>query len=214
MGSRRHRQHEPDDPARDLGPPADPESVARTIVLTKLTASSRSRHELAEALAVKAVPPEVSAAVLDRFEEVGLVDDTAFADAWVSSRQASRGLSRRALRQELRRRGVDDEVIAESLDGLDPDDELAAARRLVDRKLASTRHVDPAARFRRLTGMLARKGYPGGLAIQVIREAVAAEREAVAADGGDDHFSSAVPQPADPVTATEAHDPAELTLDE
>lgn len=173
MGSRRHRQHEPDEPRRDLGPPADPESVARTIVLTKLTASSRSRHELAEVLAAKAVPAEVSTAVLDRFEEVGLVNDAAFADAWVQSRQASRGLSRRALRQELRRKGVDDEVIAESLNSLDAADELAAARRLVDRKMPSTRNVDESTRFRRLTGMLARKGYPSGLCLQVVREALA-----------------------------------------
>lgn len=173
MASRRRHQREPDEAGRDLGPPADPESVARTIVLTKLTAQSRSRHELEEALAAKAVPAEVSAAVLDRFEEVGLVDDTAFADTWVQSRQASRGLARRALRQELRRKGVDDEVIAESLDSLDPDAEIAAARRLVERKLPSTRNLDAPVRFRRLTGMLARKGYPGGLAIRVVREALA-----------------------------------------
>jgi regulatory protein len=173
MGSGRRHQQEPDDSGRDLGVPADPESVARTIVLTKLTAQSRSRHELTEALAAKAVPAEVSAAVLDRFEEVGLVNDSAFADAWIQSRQASRGLSRRALRQELRRKGVDDEVIAESLEGLDPDDEVAAARRLIDRKLSATRGLEPSVRFRRLTGLLARKGYPGGLVVQVVRQALA-----------------------------------------
>ena len=173
MGSGRRHQQEPDESGRDLGVPADPESVARTIVLTKLTSQSRSRHELAEALAAKAVPAEVSAAVLDRFEEVGLVNDSAFADAWIQSRHASRGLSRRALRQELRRKGVDDEVIAESLEGLDPDDEVAAARRLIDRKLSATRGLEPSVRFRRLKGLLARKGYPGGLVVQVVRQALA-----------------------------------------
>lgn len=170
---RRAGRPEPDDTRHDLGPAADPESVARTIVLTKLTAQARSRHELAEALAAKAVPDEVSNAVLDRFEELGLVDDSAFAEAWVESRQASRGLSRRMLRQELRRKGVDDEVIAESLDSVDPDAEVAAARRLVERKLSSTRNLDPAARLRRLTAMLARKGYPAGLALRVVREVIA-----------------------------------------
>ncbi len=179
---RRHRagRPEPDDTRHDLGSAADPESVARTIVLTKLTAQARSRHELAEALAAKAVPDEVSTAVLDRFEELGLVDDSAFAEAWIESRQASRGLSRRMLRQELRRKGVDDEVIAESLDSLDPDAEVAAARRLVERKLSSTRNLDPAARLRRLTAMLARKGYPAGLALRVVREVIAG-------DSADDH---------------------------
>jgi regulatory protein len=160
--------------------------VARTIVLTKLAAQARSRSELAEALAAKAVPAEVSTAVLDRFEEVGLVDDTAFAEAWIQSRQTSRGLSRRALRQELRRKGVDDDVIAESLDALDPDDELAAARRLVERKLRVTRHLDASVRIRRLSGVLARKGYPAGLAFRVVREAIAGED----GDGGSDGAES------------------------
>lgn len=186
MGSRRRSQAAPDESGRDLGPAADPESVARTIVLTKLAAQARSRSELVEALAAKAVPAEVSTAVLDRFEEVGLVDDTAFAEAWIQSRQSSRGLSRRALRQELRRKGVDDEVIAESLDALDPDDELAAARRLVERKLRVTRHLDASVRIRRLSGVLARKGYPAGLAFRVVREAIAGEDS----DGGSDGAES------------------------
>lgn len=186
MGSRRRSQGAPDESGRDLGPAADPESVARTIVLTKLAAQARSRSELVEALAAKAVPAEVSTAVLDRFEEVGLVDDTAFAEAWIQSRHTSRGLSRRALRQELRRKGVDDEVIAESLDALDPDDELAAARRLVERKLRATRHLDASSRIRRLSGVLARKGYPAGLAVRVVREAIAGED----GDGGSDGAES------------------------
>lgn len=173
----RRRRHagrpEPDDTKHDLGPAADPESVARTIVLTKLTAQARSRHELAEALAAKSVPDEVSTAVLDRFEDLGLVDDTALTEAWIESRQASRGLSRRMLRQELRRKGVDDEVISESLDSLDPEVEVAAARRLVERKLSATRNLDASTRVRRLTAMLARKGYPAGLAYRVVREAIA-----------------------------------------
>ena len=175
--SRRRRagRPEPDATQHDLGPTADPESVARTIVLTKLTTQARSRHELAEALAAKAVPDEVSTAVLDRFEELGLVDDTAFAQAWVESRQAGRGLSRRMLRQELRRKGVDDEVISESLESLGPEAEVAAARRLVERKLTATRNLDPAVRYRRLTAMLARKGYPAGVALRVVREAIADE---------------------------------------
>ena len=175
--SRRRRagRPEPDATQHDLGPAADPESVARAIVLTKLTTQARSRHELAEALAAKAVPDEVSTAVLDRFEELRLVDDTAFAQAWVESRQSGRGLSRRMLRQELRRKGVDDEIIAESLDALNPEAEFAAARRLVERKLSATRNLDAAVRYRRLTAMLARKGYPAGVALRVVREAIADE---------------------------------------
>ncbi len=179
MATHRRRQREPDDPGRDLGPAADPESVARTILLTKLTASAKSRRELADALAAKDVPPEVATSVLDRFEQVGLVDDAVFADTWVRSRHEARGLSRRALSHELRRKGVDDQVIADSLEQIDPDSERAAAEALVARKLRATTNLDHVKRTRRLVGMLARKGYPPGLSAAVVREAL--KRDASAA---------------------------------
>jgi regulatory protein len=179
---------EPDATQHDLGPPADPEAVARTIVLTKLTARPRSRHELAQALATKAVPGDVADRVLDRFEEVGLVDDGAFAESWVRSRQSNRGLSRRALAHELRGKGVDNDLIQESLEQLSPDDEYAAARALVERKLRATRRLDRVVRVRRLAGVLARKGYPAGLAMQVVRDAIAGD-----STGQDDPTSGPCP---------------------
>lgn len=182
---RRAGRPEPDATQYDLGAPADPESVARTIVLTKLTARARSRHELAEALAAKAVPDDVAERVLDRFTEVGLVDDAAFADAWVSSRQATRGLARRALAHELRGKGVEDSVIRGSLDQIPADDERDTAKALVARKLRSTRGLDRATRTRRLAGLLARKGYPAGLAMQVVRDALT--EDAAAALRDDEH---------------------------
>ncbi len=183
--ARRRRRAGPAEPAdtqQELGPPADPESVARTILLSKLTAQARSRKELAEALAAKAVPDDVAERVLDRFEQVGLVDDAAFADLWVRSRQSSRGLARRALAHELRGKGVDAELISASLEQVHPDDEQQTARRLVERKLRSTRGLARIVRTRRLVGMLARKGYPPGAAMQVVREALAAEESDDKAD--------------------------------
>jgi regulatory protein len=175
MTPRRSAREEPGDPDVDRGPAADPESVARTIVLTKLTAKSRSRQELADALAQRDVPAEVSQQVLDRFTEVGLIDDAAFARSYVETRQATRGLSRRALAEELRRKGVDDDVVTESLAEIGDDEEYAAARRLVDKKLRSTRTPDPQARWRQLVGLLARRGYPAGLAMRVVSDALGAE---------------------------------------
>jgi len=167
------------------GPPADPESVARTILLSKLTAQPRTRAELAEMLAKKFVPADVAERVLDRFEEVGLIDDAAFARSWVESRQRGRGLARRALAQELRRKGVDNEVAREALDEIDPGDEETAARDLVRRKLRSMGRLDPQARVRRLTGMLARKGYSAGLAYRVVRDELADDETVDEGFGGD-----------------------------
>ncbi|HEY3013571.1 MAG TPA: regulatory protein RecX [Nocardioides sp.] len=168
----------PADPAVE-GPDADAESVARKILLDMLTGQARSRKELADKLAAKLVPADVATRLLDRFEEVGLVDDQAFARSWIASRGAGggRGLARRALAQELRRKGVDDEVAREALDELDPDDEEAAARALVRKKLRSLRGVDHVTATRRLAGMLARKGYPPGLAFAVIRDELGGDEE-------------------------------------
>jgi regulatory protein len=162
----------PPDPAAQ-GPDADPESVARKILLDQLTGQARSRKELSDKLASRNVPDEIATRLLDRFEEVGLVDDEAFARLWVQSRQPSKGLARRALAQELRRKGVDDEVAREVLDEVDPADEEAAARALVRKKLRSLTRVDDATATRRLVGMLARKGYGSGMSFAVVRDELA-----------------------------------------
>lgn len=170
---------------------ADPHAVARGIVLRQLTMAPRSRAELQAKLDAKQVPVEVSRAVLDRMQEVQLVDDGAFAQGWVRSRHASRGLSRRALAHELRHKGLDDEVASAALEQVDADDERRAARELVARRLAPTRGLDPVTRTRRLVAMLARKGYPGGLAMAVVREAL--DREGAASDDG--HIVPVPPAP-------------------
>jgi regulatory protein len=154
--------------------PGDEAERAREICLNQLAVRPRTRAELAAALARRGISEEVTAQVLDRYDEVGLIDDAAFARAWVSSRHHGRGLARRALASELRRRGVDAETAGAALEDLDPDTEAETARTLVDRKLRTARG-EPEAIFRRLAGMLARKGYPAGLAFRVVKDAMAAQ---------------------------------------
>ena len=84
--------------------------MARAVVLRQLTGAPKSRKQLEDALTRKGCPDDVAAEVLDRFEQVGLVDDEAYAQAFVRSKQAGRGLARRALSHELRAKGVDDEL--------------------------------------------------------------------------------------------------------
>jgi len=123
----------------------------------------------------RGVPTEAAEAVLSRFADVGLIDDAAFARAWVESRHHGRGLSRRSLSAELRRRGIESEEIREAVDTLDPEQEVATARRLVEQKMASTRGRPPEARARQAASLLARKGYPPGLTFRLIREAMEQE---------------------------------------
>lgn len=152
-------------------------AVAREICLRLLTVRARTRQELAQALRKREVPDEAANAVLERFDEVGLIDDAAFAGQWVRARHNQRGLARRAIAVELRRKGVADEVAQEALTEVDTAAEEQRARELVDRKLRTV-PADTAERrvtaARRLIGMLARRGYPGGIAYRVVREALAA----------------------------------------
>ncbi len=167
-------------PPEDIdNPPADPEAVARTILLRRLEAAPRTRAQLATALRERLVPDDVATRVLDRFEEVGLINDQLFAEMWVESRQRARNLSGRALRNELRLKGVPDEFIAEALATVTDEDELAGARTIASRKLRSVAGLPRATQVRRLSGALARKGYGAGIAAQVVREVLdAVEDEA------------------------------------
>jgi regulatory protein len=170
MAGRRRREREPDD--RDLGPDADPESVARTIILTRLTSRARSRRELEDALGQRGVPPDVANRVLDRYQQLGLVDDSEFAREWVRTRQQNRGLSARAVRYQLRGKGVADEQVTDALEELGPDADQRAARQVVQGKLRGVRSLPPDVARRRLMGVLARKGFDVSLAAEVVREAI------------------------------------------
>ncbi|MET7416892.1 recombination regulator RecX [Streptomyces rubiginosohelvolus] len=170
----------------EKGEPRDPVEQARNICLRLLTGTPRTRKQLADALRKREIPDEAAEEVLARFEDVGLIDDAAFAGAWVESRHHGRGLARRALVRELRTKGVDSAVIDEAVGQLDPDQEEETARELVARKLRSTRGLDRDKRLRRLAGMLARKGYGEGMALRVVRQAL--EEEGEDTEGLDEPF--------------------------
>jgi len=145
------------------------------LCLRLLAVRPRTRAELAGAMRRRGMPDAAATAVLARFAEVGLIDDAAFARAWVESRHHGRGLGRRALSAELERRGVASQDIGAAVSALDPDEELATARRLVAKQLPASRGKPLPARMRRLVGLLARRGYPAPVAYRVAREALEQE---------------------------------------
>lgn len=146
-------------------------------MLRQLTMAPRSRAQLYDKLMSRECAPEVADEVLDRMEEVGLVDDEAYAAALVRTQRSGRGLARRALQQELRRKGVDDEVAGAALEEISDEDETEQARVLVARKLRTMHGLDATVQTRRLAGMLARKGYGSEVSWRVVREAVAGAEE-------------------------------------
>lgn len=154
--------------ARDREP--DPEAVARAIALRLLTGAPRSRQQLAEAFARRDVPEDVAVRVLDRFTDVGLIDDVEYARMLVSSQRESRGLGRRALALELHRKGIDAETAAQALEQVDAELEEQTARDLVRRRWRPG--VDPVVQSRRILAMLGRKGYSSSLSRRLVAQMV------------------------------------------
>jgi len=154
------------------------EEQARNLCLRLLTARARTRAELAGRLEKRGYPDDVSARVLDRLADVGLIDDADFAEQWVRSRRVNAGKGKRALAAELRTKGVDDEVITAALADIDAGAERQRAEQLVGDKLRRERITDDDTKLaRRLVGMLARRGYSQTMAFDVVKVALANERE-------------------------------------
>jgi len=157
--------------------------LANAVCLRLLSAMPRTRHELERKLLERDVPAAAAATVLDRYEGMGFIDDAAFAKAWVESRVRSKGFASGRLKQELRRKGVDEAHVASALEQIDGDEERVRAEDLALHRLGH-RTLPPGDRYgtpdaaerdkilRRLLGFLARKGYASGVAMAAARRAM------------------------------------------
>lgn len=154
--------------------PGDPEAVARAICLRLLAVSARPRAGLAAALARKGIPADAAGRVLDRLTEVGLIDDAAYAQSFVASRHRHGALGADALRDELRRKGVDVDTASSAVAVVDRDAEYERARAFLERRVDAAMAHGPETARRRLLGLLARRGYPADLSRRVVREVTAA----------------------------------------
>ena len=114
--------------------------------------------------------------VADDLVARGYVDDAAFARHWVTSR-AARGYGAARLRAELRARGVASALIDTALGALDRGGQLDEARRLAGRRLPALRRAAPEKAATRLRDHLLRRGFPGGVVAQVVRESLRLPRD-------------------------------------
>ncbi|WP_165218391.1 regulatory protein RecX [Schaalia sp. ZJ1691] len=146
---------------------------AREVALRKLDARAHSRSELLTAITSRGFTDTVAREVVDRLEKAGLVDDQQFANMLVRERFSQSGKSGRALVEDLRRKGFTSQIIDEAMRQITTEDEEDRARQLVDKKMRSMRGVTRDQAYRRLAGMLGRKGYPPGVATAIIRDALA-----------------------------------------
>lgn len=150
------------------------EAQAKDACLRLLTDRARSRSELETKLSGRGFEPEIITNVLDRLQEIGLIDDADFANQWVHSRHTYSGKGKRALAVELRLKGIDQDVASEALSQIDPEDERERAAELVRRKLKNKPVDDRDKVTRRLVSMLARKGYSAGMSYEVVKAEMAA----------------------------------------
>lgn len=88
----------------------------------------------------------------------------------VHSRHTYSGKGKRALALELRRKGIGQEDATEALAQIDSEDERARATELVAKKLRTVSADDRDRAVRRLVSMLARRGFPQGMAFEVVKE--------------------------------------------
>lgn len=186
-GSQRSRDHDSAEAGSKQRP--DPDRRAQDLVYRQLAVRARSQSELMQTLLRRGIDEDVATRVLRKFRDAGLVDDAAFAESWVQERHQHRGLGREALGQELRRKGVDENLIATALSIVDDDAQVERAHELVRRKLPTMTTVAGSTRIRRLVGMLVRKGYSENLAFRVVRKEL--ERSGLDTtddDAADDHL--------------------------
>jgi regulatory protein len=140
----------------------DPELVLAA-ALRFLEARARSVAEVRRRLTQAGYQPALVDGAIARLIDLGMLDDAAFARSWIESRDRARPRGERALRQELRLKGLDGELVDEALgergaEGADVD-ELAAERVLERHAAALGRVADPRARRQRAYALLARNGF-------------------------------------------------------
>lgn len=140
---------------------------AHNAALNFLSFRPRSRRELEDYFRRKKVPPETVGAVVERLERVGLLDDREFARFWVENRQTFRPRGSRALRVEMRQKGLAGEIIDDTLATIT--DEEVPAYEAARKKLRSVQGLEEREFFRKLVSFLQRRGFPYEVAATVTR---------------------------------------------
>ena len=150
----------------------DQNQIAKQVLLRRLSNAPRTRKELAQDLKKKNIEEDVAQVALDRFEELGLISDQTFSENFVSATHQRRKLGKKALKQQLRSKGVSDEIANQAISQISDEDEFKAALTLALKKIRSIQHDDPQSQIRKIVGLLARKGYSANLSFQVAKEVI------------------------------------------
>ena len=145
------------------------ESRARNVLLHQLARSAKSTSQLRKILEQREIPTDIAEKVLERFTEVGLIDDASFAETIVNSRRNYKGLAKSAIKRELNEKGVSQEMVEEAVSGITAEDDIESAKQLATRRFGQMAHLEKDVRTRRLAGYLQRKGYASSAVFAAIK---------------------------------------------
>ncbi len=137
---------------------ADAESLQRAynLALRYLSYRPRSTEEVRRHLVKKQVADSLIALVIQRLRQCDYVDDMAFARFWISNRDRFKPMGLRALRFELRQKGIDDDIVDALLAEINEEETaFQAAQARIWRYRGSTRQ----AFGQKLGAMLRRRGF-------------------------------------------------------
>jgi regulatory protein len=159
-----------DESPRQLSPERQ-EQRARNVLLYQLARSAKSAHQLRQILEKREIDSEIAEAVIQRFIEVGLIDDKLFAETIVNSRRKFKGSSKSVIKRELVEKGVGSELIEDVVSEITAADELATATELAIKRIPRLATLERDVRQRRLFGYLSRKGYGSNVVLAACKAA-------------------------------------------
>ena len=146
------------------------EQRAKNVLLFQLSRSMKTRHQLANILKKREIPDDIANAVLDRFTEAQLIDDAAFARAFVNSRIAVSGKSKSVIARELKQKGVSAQDAEQALSSIDTELEDQTAYTVAKKRYQQLSTLEPEVRRRRLMGFLMRRGFSSQLTARILRD--------------------------------------------
>ena len=164
--------------ARQESSTTDPAERARALAISMLDRTQLSSADLRARLIAKEADPAVADAIVERYLEVGLLDDKSLAAMIARTRQIERGHAPRVIEAELRRKGFAEVDIESALEHMTVEVQLEAARALAESRWERMSGLNSDVRVRRLAAFLGRKGYPASMVFGLVRDLIRADSEA------------------------------------
>ncbi|OUE31371.1 recombination regulator RecX [Clavibacter michiganensis] len=148
---------------------------ADNVLANRLRGRGLSLAEAREVLAGAEIDPDIAEETLARYVSLQYIDEAALAEQILHTHLDRKGLGRRSVEMEMRRRKLDPLVIEEAM-AEQPDDELARATEVAMKRVGQLSSYDDETAERRLTSFLMRRGYGGRVVRDAAKAALATRR--------------------------------------